>query len=69
MDLVKGVRYNWRGLVLGLKTPRLLLLGMLRLAIVVVLTLLLGGAILYYHRDLMALIWQKPTALFTASRA
>jgi CysZ protein len=62
MELVKGLRYNWRGLVLSLKTPKLLLLGMLRLGVVVALTILLGGLVLYYHRDLMALIWQKPAS-------
>ncbi len=43
-----------------MKTPRLLLLGMLRFIVVAFLTVLLAAAILSKHADILALLWQEP---------
>jgi CysZ protein len=60
MNLFKGIRYNLRGLAMGLKTPRLLVLGLIRIAAVIVLTILAASLILVYHQEILSLIWAKP---------
>lgn len=60
MNLFSGLIYNIKGLWLGIKTPRLLLLGLLRFAIVAVIAALLSGLILARHADILALLWQRP---------
>ncbi len=66
MGLLQGISYNLRGLRLGLKTPRLLLLGMVRF----VLTLIITGIAVWfaaaYHQDLLGLIWAKPASPWIA---
>ncbi len=62
MGLVQGISYNLRGLRLGLKTPRLLLLGLVRFA----LTLVITGIAVWFaaatHQELLGLIWAKPAS-------
>jgi CysZ protein len=60
MGLFKGIQYNLRGLGLGLKTPRLLLLGLIRFAMVIIITIASAGLILVYHQEILNLIWSKP---------
>ena len=60
MTLLTGIKYNFRGLWLGVRTPRLLLLGILRFAVVAVLTVGLSGLILAKHTDILAMLWQQP---------
>ena len=60
MDLLDGIAYNFRGLGLGLKTPKLLFLGLARFAAIVVVTLISAGLILAYNQEIMNLIWAKP---------
>ncbi|MFZ0242607.1 MAG: EI24 domain-containing protein [Desulfobacterales bacterium] len=62
MDIVKGISYQLRGLMLALKTPKLLMLGLIRLILVVALTALAAGVILYHHDEIMSLIWVKPAS-------
>ncbi len=62
MDLVDGVKYNIRGVTLALRTPRLLLLGILRFVIVLFLTGLMAGLVFYWQDDILMRIWQKPDA-------
>ncbi len=64
MSLYHGLKYNLKGVALALKTPKLLILGMLRFAVVLVLTLLLSGLVLYWHNDILNLIWKMPEAGF-----
>lgn len=45
---------------MGLKTPKLLALGLLRFAAVVILTGLSIGMMLFYHQEIMNLLWVKP---------
>ncbi|MGD2187909.1 MAG: EI24 domain-containing protein, partial [Desulfobacterales bacterium] len=42
------------------KTPRLLLLGLLRFAVVLLITIFSAGLILVYHQELLDLIWSRP---------
>ena len=46
MDFIRGIKYNLQGLALALKTPRLLLLGLLRFALVLLITIFSAGLIL-----------------------
>ena len=60
MDLYDGIKYNIRGVMLALKTPKLLILGILRFFIVLVFTLVLSGLVLYWHDEILFLIWKMP---------
>ena len=60
MSLFSGIVYNFKGLWLGIRTPRLLLLGVLRFAVVAVITVGLSGLILARHAHILALLWQQP---------
>ena len=60
MDLLLGLRYNFRGLALAVKTPKLLLLGLLRFVVFVFITILGASLILLYHNEIMDLIWPRP---------
>jgi len=60
MAVLQGILYNLKGLWLGLKTPRLLFLGLFRLAVVAGLTILTAGLVLVYHQELLSLVWSEP---------
>ncbi len=60
MNLFKGIVYNLRGVKLSFKTPRLLILGLTRMVVVVIITILCAGLILLYHQQILNLIWSKP---------
>ena len=62
MNILNGITYNLRGLRLGIKTPKLLVLGLIRLAAVVIITILAAGLILVYHEKILHLIWAKPAS-------
>jgi len=64
MNLFKGISYNLRGLRLAFKTPRLLLLGLIRFAVIVLLTVISVGTALYFHQDIMNLVWAKPASVW-----
>lgn len=60
MSVLQGLSYNVRGLRLAAKTPRLLLLGLLHLVAVVVLTVIAASLVVFYHQDILALVWTRP---------
>jgi len=60
MGLLDGIRYNLKGFRMGLKTPKLLALGLVRFAAVVILTGLSIGMLLFYYQEIMNLLWVKP---------
>ena len=62
MGLLSGITYNLRGLRLGIKTPKLLVLGLIRFAAVVIITILATSLILVYHEKILLLIWAKPAS-------
>jgi CysZ protein len=64
MSLFSGIRYNLRGLWLGVRTPRLLILGMLRFIIVASLTIGLSWLILAKHADILAMLWPQPESVW-----
>ena len=62
MNFVKGINYNFRGLFLGIKTPKLLFWGLLRFCVVALITILAAGLILVYHQEILNFIWTKPVS-------
>lgn len=60
MNILKGIKYNLQGLWLGVKTPKLLLLGFIRFAVVIFITIISSGLILAYHQEILSLIWARP---------
>ena len=64
MGLLNGIKFNLKGFWMGLKTPKLLALGLVRFAAVVILTGLGVGLLLFYHQDIMTLLWTKPESLW-----
>jgi CysZ protein len=60
LGLLQGISYNLRGLRLGLKTPKLMVLGLIRFTAVICITVLAVGFIVAHHLQLVDLIWSKP---------
>ena len=60
MNLFSGIKYNLRGLGMGLKTPKLLMLGLIRLFTVILITIFAAGLILVYHQAILNFMWSKP---------
>ena len=60
MGFFSGIKYNINGFSLALKTPSLLMLGLLRFVVVFGLTLFLSGLILYWHEEILVMIWKMP---------
>lgn len=60
MGIIAGIQYNLRGVALAFRTPSLLWLGLIRFAVVVLLSLVLSGMVLYWHNDIFSMIWQMP---------
>jgi len=60
MSFYYGIKYNIKGVLLALKTPKLLMLGILRFIVVLILTFLLSGFVLYWHDEILAMIWKMP---------
>jgi len=60
MGLLNGIHSNLKGLVLGLRTPCLLMLGILRFFVVVLLAVLLSGLILFNHQEILGYMWTMP---------
>lgn len=60
MNLFSGIKYNLRGLGMGLKTPKLLVLGLIRFMTVILITIFAAGLILVYHQEILGFLWIKP---------
>jgi CysZ protein len=62
MDLLSGIAYNLRGLRVAIKTPKLLVLGLVRFAVAVFITIIAAGLTLLYHEEILGIIWAKPAS-------
>ena len=60
MDFIRGIKYNLQGVALAFKTPKLLFLGLLRFAVVLLIVIFSAGLVLTYHQQLLNLIWPRP---------
>jgi CysZ protein len=63
-SFLDGISYNFKGLKMGLKTPRLLLLGIVRFAVLVMVSVLAAIFILDKYQDILTLMWQRPVNLW-----
>lgn len=64
MGLIQGVTYNVKGLLLGLRTPKLLILGLVRFVTAVIVTLASVAVVLVYHGAIMELLWSRPESVW-----
>ena len=64
MEILRGIQFNIRGLALGLRTPSLLMLGLLRFLVFLVIGVGAAAIFFVYHQDIMLLIWAKPESLW-----
>lgn len=62
MDLLSGIAYNLRGLRVAMKTPKLLILGLVRFAVAVLITIIAAGLTLVYHKEILGVMWAKPAS-------
>lgn len=62
MTMLKGISYNFRGLIYGLKTPHLLILGITRLVIILIFSLIAIGFVLANYQEITNLIWPQPAS-------
>ena len=53
MELIDGIRYNYKGLKLGLKTPALLALGLLRFIVIFVLSIAATWLVLANYQEIL----------------
>ncbi len=60
MGFFKGLMYNWRGLQMGLRTPKLLLMGIVRFLAVTIVAVVCASLVLVYHAQILELLWAKP---------
>ncbi len=60
MNMLSGIRYNLRGMWLGIRTPKLLFLGLVRFIVVLMLTGISVSLLLYYHQAILSMIWTRP---------
>jgi CysZ protein len=64
MNFLNGIRYNLRGLMFSLKTPKLLILGITRFVILLLFAILGAALALSYYDEVLRLIWVKPESLW-----
>jgi len=62
--LLRGIAYNFKGLKLGMKTPSLLVLGLARLAVILLLTIAAVGLILTKYQEITNVMWTRPESLW-----
>ncbi len=60
MGIYYGIKYNIKGVLLSFKTPKLLILGLLRFLVVLIFSIFLSGLILLWHEQILAMIWTMP---------
>ncbi|WP_457551862.1 EI24 domain-containing protein [Desulfobacula sp.] len=60
MKFYDGIKYNIKGVALSIKTPKLLMLGILRFFIVLLFTIVLSSLVLYWHDEILSFIWKMP---------
>jgi CysZ protein len=59
-SLFSGIQYNLKGLKLGLKTPKLLFLGLIRFMLIGVLVIVSAFVVWWFYQDIFSMIWNKP---------
>ncbi len=62
MAFIQGIRLNFQGFLLGLRTPRLLMLGLLRFAVILLIFAAAAAFFFAYQGDIIQFIWSKPAS-------
>jgi CysZ protein len=62
MGFFKGLSYNLKGLRFGLNHPRLMLLGLIRFAVILSVTVLCAILVVVYYPEVAGAIWAQPEA-------
>ena len=62
-NLVLGIGYNFKGFKLGISNARLLLLGLVRFAVMVIVTFGAAVLILTRYEEILSLMWQRPESV------
>lgn len=60
MGFFKGIQYALKGLAMGLSTPLLLFLGILRFVVLLVISFVLATLVFYYQDTILSFLWQAP---------
>ena len=60
MIFFSGIKYNLQGLAMSFRNPKLLLLGLIRFAVVIVITIASASIILVYHQEILNFMWNRP---------
>jgi CysZ protein len=60
MSFFSGIKYNLQGLAMSLKYPKLLGLGLIRFAVVIIITIASASIILVYHQEILNFMWTRP---------
>ncbi len=60
MEFFSGIKYNIQGVVFAFANPKLLWLGLLRFAIILMLALFFSGLVFFWHEAILAMIWEMP---------
>jgi len=60
MNFFNGIKYNLQGLAMSLRNPKLLMLGLIRFAVVIIITIASASIILVYHQEILNFIWSRP---------
>ncbi|MDA8140948.1 MAG: EI24 domain-containing protein [Desulfobacteraceae bacterium] len=61
---IQGLRYNLKGLRMGLRTGKLLLLGLVRLVVMIIITITAATIILENYLEILNLMWNKPQSMW-----
>jgi len=65
-SFLMGINYNLRGLRMGIRTPALLALGLLRFVLLALITLTAAVLILTRYQDILGLMWARPESAWIA---
>lgn len=63
-QLLLGIQYNLRGLRMGVKNPKLLLLGLVRFLVLVIISVGAALIILANYQEILNLMWHRPESLW-----
>lgn len=63
---LQGIAYNFKGLKFGLRSAKLLMLGLARLIIIVVIAVIAAALILVNYEEILSLMWRQPESAWIA---
>ncbi|MFO8084133.1 MAG: EI24 domain-containing protein [Desulfobacterales bacterium] len=64
MGFFDGIKYNFKGLKLGLKSPKLLFYGLVRFVLIAILAVVSAILVFQFYQDIFSMIWNRPESLW-----